>query len=201
MDKNELYSQLPRIRKRLFLFGIPAAVVFLAIWYFGGYHLWARLLDGFLNLVLFPLEIRYQPGTTSHAVLIYTFETSGRSLDVNYLINQLSSNMVVVVTLLATWPHKSFGSVLKLSAWCLLFLLCYQAISVFIQFQYIRIGPEMANSIGTFWEDSFGYQVMLKLSAFDKFILRYFAWFPIFLLSLVTIYFTGARSRRTREKK
>jgi len=201
MNKQEFYAQLPRIRKRLFLFGIPAAAVFLVVWYLGGYHLWGRLLDGFMAILVFPMDLHYEPGSTAQASLVYSFEAGGRNLELNYLVNQLSSNLVVLVTLLATWPHASLKRFFILAGWCLLFILIYMSASVVVQLQYTRIGPDVASSVGIFWDDNLTYRIVRKLSAFDKFILRYFAWIPVFLASLVTMYFLGARSTKRKVKK
>ncbi|MDJ0842296.1 MAG: hypothetical protein QNK37_37690 [Acidobacteriota bacterium] len=191
MKKSEFYARIPLIKRRLFTRGLPAAAVFLTLWYLGGYHLWGYLLDA----LLFPVNIDYDPLSTLRASLLYGVEMGGRTYYPSYLINQFNSNMVMLVTLLATWPHESARDFFKVSGWCLFYLLLYQFLSIFIQLHHAAIGPDLANRAGVFWEETNWYLFMRKLAAFDKFIMRFFFWIPIYMASLVTIYFMGKSKR------
>jgi len=198
MNKQELYAQLPRIIRRLFSLGLLAATVFLLIWYLaGGYNFWGH----FLTVILFPFNIDYVAGSTKSAVLVVDVQLGGKTLQPSYFINQLNSNMVMLVTLLATWIRGDWRPFLKLCGWCLVFLLMYQAFSVLLQFQYARVGPQMADSAGVFWEETTWYLILSKLASFDKMLLRYFMWIPIFLGALSMLFFTsGPKKTRLRRK-
>lgn len=201
MDKQELYGQLPRIAKRLFTLGIGAAILFNLFWYGGGYAFWGRMLDALLGIFLFPLDIDYSHAKAGYATLVWNVEMGGRTLGISFYVNQLNSNMVVLATLLATWPFKSFKSFLKISGLVLAYLLMYQMFSAMVQLYFSKIGPDIANIAKVFWEDSTWYQVMRKASAFDKFILRYFAWLPIFLAALVTLFFVRSKPKKNKAQK
>ena len=189
MNKQALYQQLPRLILRLFTLGLGSAIVFLFCWYaLDGAHLWGRILTSFLDIFV---DARYDEA--SNSVLYYFSAVPGQTQSSVYAINQLNSNMVVLVTLMATWPHTSIKNFLNLAAWCLLLTLLYQGFSVFIQTYNARIGPELAVRLGIFWEETFQYQAIKKLANFDKMILRFFAWLPVFIFSLVAMYFTGWR--------
>ena len=201
MNKQEFYSQIPRLKRRLYTLGLLSAALFLGCWYLGGYQLWGRLID----LVLFPINAYYEPGGTDRAAIVYKVPIGGEVYRVFYRVNSnFSPNMVVLVTLLATWIRPSFKHFLKLCGWCLVYLIIYQCFSVLLHFHLAAIGPDMADKAGVFWEENTWYLTVRKLGAFDKFILRYFTWIGIFLGALVSIYFfpgNGAASTRSSKQR
>ena len=189
---------MPRIIRRLFTFGLLAAAIFLAFWYLGGgYNIWGH----FLTVVLFPFGIDFLEGSTRAAVLVIDVEMGGKTMQPSYFINQLNSNMVMLVTLLATWIRTDWRSYLKLCGWCLVFLLLYQAFSVLLQFQYARVGHQMADRAGIFWEETTWYLIVSKLASFDKMLMRYFMWIPVFLGALSMLYFTGGSKKGKKAAK
>ena len=191
MTKQEFYDQLPRVTRRLYTYGLGSAALFLLFWYSGGYNLWGYMLDLIFDLLSFFVDVRYESGSTRKAALVYYFTSqTGSSHEVAYKMNQLNSNLVVLVTLMGTWIHRDLRGFLRLAAWLLGFTLCYQLFSIGLQLYVAEIGPDLATRLGVYWEETTGYFAVYKLAAFDKFILRYFAFIPIFLSSLVAIYFT-----------
>jgi len=197
MDKQTLYQQLPRITLRLFVIGLPAAMVFIFCWYtLDASHLWGRILAFFMDIIF---DVSYD---AKHAALAYHFSAiPGTTQTSEYAVNQMNSNLIVLVTLMATWPYSSFKDFLKVAAWCFLFTILYQIFSIYIQTCSARLGPELAGRLGIFWEDSVQHRVVRKIANFDKMILRYFGWFPIFLCSLVAIYFTHRRKGSSQPAK
>ncbi len=196
MSKQDLYNQLPIIIRRLFTWGLLSAGLFLVVWYFGGYNLWGRFLQFFLNIFLFPMDIQFEAGTSQSAAFIYTFALeNGERGQLVFPANMLHSVIVEVVTLLALWPHKNYKLLLRLAAWCLLFTILYQCFNVGIQLYAIKIGPEAASKYKLFWEETWWYLTVNKVAAFDKFLLRYWAGFPIFMCALTADYFFGKKYR------
>ena len=202
MNRQEFYEQIPKIMKRLFTFGLGSACLFVFFWYMGGHNFYGHFL-GFVFKLLSPfVDVYYESGTSSGASLFRRFTSdTGRTQEVGYLINQLNSNLIIIVTLLGTWIHKDWKSFLKLSLWCLLFTLCYQVFSLSLQTYHTRIGPDFASRMGAYWEETTWFLMVDKVAAFDKFILRYFASFPVFLASLTAMYFTKRTKRQKAKKK
>ena len=59
----------------------------------------------------------------------------------------------------------------------------------------------MADRLKVFWEPSAWYEVVRHLAAFDKFILRYYAAFPVFGMGLVCRYFLEQRKVKKVQEK
>ncbi len=199
MNRDQFYEQLPRIGKRLFTWGILSAAVFLTLWYIGGFNLWGRFLELCLKVVTLGKDISFAPGNSETAAFVYKFGLEdGRQASLTFPVNRLNSSMVEVVTLLAVWPYRGRSDFFKLVAWCLLFTVLYQCFNVWIQLYDVKIGPQFAGSYGIFWEDTLGYRIVAKVAAFDKFILRYWAGFPIFLCALVAFYFSQQKQAKRK---
>ena len=204
MNREEFYSQLPRLLKRLFTWGLAAATLFLVLWYFGGLNVWGYLLTPIVKISNGWGPIHFQPGDMSSAQIIYSLALDGASADLSFPVNQLNSSLVEVITLLGIWPYRDAKSLLKLAFWCLLITLAYHCFMVNIQFLETRLGPDLANRRGVFWEETISYQFIHKIAAFDKFILRFWAGFPIFAIGLSANYFfapTGSRIELTPKSK
>ena len=203
MARAELYSQLPKLLKRLFLLGVPCATVFLAIWYFGGYNVWGRFLTLFLNIVAPFAPLRFEAGSSSLAGFVYSFVLEdGRPGELTFLVNQLNSVLVELVTLLAIWPHRHRKAFFQLLGLCLISVMFYQAFSILVQLHVMEIGPAVAGKYEVYWEDSFWYQTVKNISAFDKFLLRFWAGFPIFFFAVALLhFFTRGSEAESQTKK
>lgn len=186
MSKKEFYQQLPSLLRRLFTWGLLAAVVFLLLWYNGGINVYSYFLAPLANLLIPIAQISYEPGSISAAQFIYQIQVEGvGARELTFSANQLNSSFLEVVTLLAMWPKKSWLDFLKLCGWCLLFLIFYHSFQIFIQCYNYQIGPELANSLNLFWEPSGWKSIIRNISKFDLFILRFWAGFPVFGFGLV----------------
>lgn len=178
MKREVVQTLLPRLLKRLFTFGLLSAAIFLAFWYGGGLNLWGALLE----IAFIPLmDVTFEPGNFREAAFLLNvpLESGGMS-QLTFPANQLNSSLVTVVTLLAMWPHRDLKAGLKLTGWCLLFILLYHLFQISIQLYQVRIGPDFANQQKIFWESSTWYLLIENIAAFDKFILRYWGGFPAF---------------------
>jgi len=178
MTRRDYYDALPRMIVKLFTFGLGSAALFLFLWYMGGYHLWGWILDGVLKVGAFGMDIQYEAGD----FVYYVDLGNGLVSEPAFPINPLNLAIVEVITLLACWPHKSAKSAFKIAGWSLLFLLVYQMMGIVLQFLNIEMGPDLANrhQILWQWESSWVYPIINKLAAFDKFVVRYWAGFPVF---------------------
>lgn len=194
MAKQDLYNQLPGLLKKLFTWGLLAAILFLVVWYNGGINLYGIFLAPIADFLIPLANITYESGSTGSAKFIYQVnieDVGGR--DLTFVANQLNSSSLEVITLLAMWPRKSWKELFKLAAWCMFFLMCYHTFQIFIQCYNYQIGPELANSLNTFWEPS-GWKTLIRnISKFDLFILRYWAGFPVFGLGLVAHHFLSPK--------
>lgn len=193
MNKAQLYKEfLPKLIKRMLLVGLPCVVAFWVFWYkMDGYGAWTWFLDIIFSGLSFVLPITYDPGTNlDTAAFFYTVQIQGPSYDIGYKVNNYSANLVVLVLLVLGWPHKNWSGLVKTTAWCLLFLVLYQIFSTWIQMYYTSISPGFADRNKIFWEPSAWHSFLNRIVGFDKFILRYYACFPIFGLALVARYFT-----------
>ena len=194
MSKQDLYDQLPLLLKRLFTWGLLAAVVFILIWYNGGINIYSYFLAPVSNLLIPIAQIGFEPGTTGSAQFIYKINIEGvGSRELTFAANQLNSSMLEVITLLAMWPRGKWGDFIKLAAWCFLFLVFYHSFQIFIQCYNYQIGSELANSLNLFWEPSNWKTLVRNVSKFDLFILRFWAGFPVFGLSLVAHHFLSPK--------
>lgn len=194
MSKEELYNQLPLLLRRLFTWGLVAAVVFLLAWYGGGINIYGYFLRPIADLLVFNADIGFEPGSTSTAQFLYKIQIEGvGSRELTFAINQFNSSMLEVVTLLAMWPKKNWKNFSILTLWCLLFLVLYHTFQMFIQCYHYQIGSDLANSLNMFWEPS-GWKTFVKnVSKFDLFILRFWAGFPIFGLGLIAHHFLSPK--------
>lgn len=201
MSKQDFYDQLPRLLKRLFTWGMLAAVVFLLIWYNGGINVYGYFLAPIANLLIPFAQISFESGSTGSAKFIYqiTIEGVGQR-DLTFSANQLNSSTLEVITLLAMWPKSKWVDFFKLAGWCFLFLIFYHAFQIFIQCYNYQIGPELANSLNVFWEPSGWKSLVRNVSKFDLFILRFWAGFPVFGLGLVAHYFLSSKLSRSGKK-
>lgn len=185
MSKKEIYSQLPTLLKRLFTWGFLAASAFLIIWYNGGINLYGFFLAPIVDVLIPLADVAYEKGTVGSAKFIYKVEFNGiNARELTFIANQLNSSALEVITLLAMWPKTSLKKTAQLSIWCFLFLILYHSFQIFIQCYSYQIGPEMANSLNTFWEPSLWWDIVKNISKFDLFILRFWAGFPVFGLAL-----------------
>ena len=89
------------------------------------------------------------------------------------------------MTLLGAWRHRSVKAGFRLAGWSVLILLGYQAIAFLAHCHAVEIGPDFANSQHIMWESSWWYVFMKNVAAFQTFILRYWAGFPVFALALL----------------
>ncbi len=178
-----------RIMLGFFFRGIPAVVVFATIWYFGGYHVWAHFLSSCFKLL--PFSLSYQPGSTEAAVFLHKVVMEGRQVELNFLVNQLNVVLGIVILLLGTFPHENWLTFLRRTVLCLGSVVVYQAFSIFIQLYIEEIGPNLANQLQAFWEETAWYRTMKKIAEFDKLILRFWAWGPTFICALVVDYFVA----------
>lgn len=202
MTRDEFYQQLPRFGKRLFTWGILSAAVFLILWYIGGFNVWGWFMALWLRMLPLGMDISFAPGNSETAAFIYKFNLEdGRQASLTFPINRLNSCMVEVITLLAVWPYRGCSGFLKLAAWCLIFTIFYQCFNVWVQLYDVKIGPQFAGSYGIFWEETLGYRILTKIAAFDKFILRFWAGFPIFLFALVAFYFTQKNQAKRKNRR
>jgi len=206
MKRAELYAQLPLLMRRLFTLGLGAAIAFFVFWYMGGHNLWGHFLGFCLKITAFFYDLRFVPGDSEHAAILHHMFIEGgpaSGIDLEFKINLLSAHMVEVVTLLAMWPTANRMAHLRLALWCLLFTVLYQTFDVLIQLHVQEIGPKLATRFEVMWEydGSLWYKFIRKLSNFDKFILRYWAGFPIFLCALVLDHFTSKRLKITESGK
>jgi len=191
MSRQDVYNQLPAIIRRLFTWALLAVGVFLLFWYYGGYNLWGHFLEFVFNIALFPMDIVYKPGISQGASFVYTFTLeNGQTGQVHFLVNMLHIVLLEVITFLAVWPHKNLKSFFRLAGWTLVFTVLYQCFNVGIQLYAAKIGPSMASELKIFWEETWWHRLIDKVAKFDKFILRYWGGFPVFLFALVADYFT-----------
>lgn len=194
MSRAAFYREiLPKLIKRLFLVGIPAAAVFMVIWYvLHGYELWSSVIAGLSGL-------RFDPtGGIDNAGLVYTVKTQGVSGDIVYKVNNLSQNLIVLVFLLGAWPHANFKSFMRTALWSLLFTVIFQVFSIWLNMYYISISPNFADKLHLFWRGGTWHTIMNRVYGFDKFILRYYGAFPVFALSLVMGYFFHGKSAKKK---
>ncbi len=196
MNRAAVYSELlPRIIKRLFLVGIPAAGLFMVVWYLlHGYELWSSLIGGISGLKFDP------SGGIDNAGLIYTVKTQGVSGDIVYKVNNLSQNLIVLVFLLGAWPHANLKAFMRTALWSLALTVVFQVFSIWLNMYYISISPAFADKLHLFWRDSVWHTVMNRVYGFDKFILRYYGAFPVFALALTIGYFSQARTGKKKGK-
>ena len=194
MSKEELYNQLPRLLRRLFTWGLLAAIVFLIVWYNGGINVYGYFLRPFSDLLVFNAHIGFEPGSTSTAQFLYQIQIEGAgSRELTFAINQFNSSMLEMVTLLAMWPRKNWKDFGILLLWCLFFLILYHTFQMFIQCYNYQIGSDLANSLNMFWEPS-GWKTFIKnVSKFDLFILRFWAGFPVFGMGLIAHHFLSPK--------
>lgn len=186
MTKDELYASVPKILNRTFLFGLPAACVFFALWYYGGINLYGHFMDVTLTPFKGVMDLKFVPDQPSHARFAYRFMYEGEPGLLDFPINLWQLTMVQIVTLLAIWPHKNVGRFFHLLFWSIFFLWIYHVFNMCIQVIDTQIGPKYANQKGVFWEPSLGYTLISKIAAFDKFIGRYWFGFVVFLAALIT---------------
>lgn len=192
MVKSEFYRAfLGKVIKRMFTLGILFVGLFLGFWYLlDGFLVWGNILDVVFRLTSFVFDISFDPsGGLDNAAFIYKVELGGVLQDVGYKLNPLSSNLVVLVLILGAWPHPNFKAFAKFACWSLFFTLLYQVFSTWLQLHYVSMNPNTADRFGLYWEDTSWYRVMDKLAGFDKFILRYFAAFPLVGIALIARYF------------
>lgn len=204
MTREEFYSRLPQLLKRLFIFGVPAAILYILVWYLGGRNIYGHLLAALFSPISPLGNIDFSSGNATTAQLIYTVTMEGgMQADLTFPINQLNSSMIEVVTLVAFWPYRKSADFFKLAAWSLLFLVVYHFCLIHLQFYSIEIGPKLANDFNLFWEKSNWYIFIKNLSAFDKFIGRYWAGFPIFGIALLCnhLFTKKAEEKKTPSKK
>ncbi len=199
MTRDELYAHLPQLIRRLFTYGLGSAVLFFVFWYMGGHNLWGHFLGVCLKLTAFFYDLRFQPGTAESASILHHMVIEGgppAGIDLEFKINLLSAHMVEVITLLAMWPSANKKEFFRLAFWCLACTVLYQTFNVLVQLHVQEIGPKLATRFEVMWEwdGSWWYALVKKVSNFDKFILRYWAGFPIFLCALVLNYFTTKKS-------
>ncbi len=193
MTKQELYGQLPVLGRRLFTRGVPAAVLFLVFWYLlHGDIIWGHFLNLCLKLTAFYFPVSFEP---DHAKFVHAFTYSEKTVSVVFDMNLLHMGMVQVITLLAMWLHRRWQDLLRLIAWCLLFSVLYQTFDVVIQLYSQKIGPKMADTLQIFYEETTYLRIVQKIASFDKFILRYWSGFPIFMFALVADYFFAMNRR------
>lgn len=202
MSKQEFYDQLPNLLKRLFTWGLLAAIVFLFLWYNGGINVYGYLLAPIANILIPIAKISFEPGSTASAKFAYEIDIVGVGPQaLSFLANQLNSTMLEVVTLLAMWPKKNWRNFLKLIGWCLFFLVLYHTFQIFIQCYNIQIGGKLANTLNLFWEPSGWKTFVRNVSKFDLFILRFWGGFPVFGLALVAHHFLSPKLAWSQKKK
>lgn len=193
MSRADFYRGfLPKFIKRLFLVGLPAAVLFIVFWYvLDGYVLWSHVISALSGLTFDPT------GGIDNAGLIYTVKTQGVSGDIVYKINNLSQNLIVLVFLLASWPHANFQNFMRTALWSLGLIILFQVISIWVNMYYISISPTFADRLHLFWRGGVWHTIMNRVYGFDKFILRYYGAFPVFGLALAMgFFFKGKASKK-----
>ena len=191
MDRE--YAALSRvILIRLGLFGLPAGMLAAYLWYVGGAAWWGSFLLIPARILIFWTEITFDGREFTYAVPL---ELGGTSALV-YQINQLNLTFLEIVTLFAAWRHTSAKAAFKLLGWCVLWLVLYHVFSLFIQCYSLEIGPDFANQQHIMWESSWWFRVIKNVAAFDKFLLRFWAGFPVFGLALVLSLFTFKAKRK-----
>lgn len=193
MNREQVYREfIPRLLKRSII-GALCTVVFLLCWYqLDAWLLWGYFLDIFFSMTSWLFDISFEEGKDlSSAAFFYSWKGEGASGDVGYKINNLNPTLAVLVLLMGSWPHKDFKSFLSFFAWSFLFTIVYHIGSVWVQVYYQTLSPGFADRMGLFWEDSLWYSIMNRVAGFDKFILRYYATFPVMGCALTVRYFTA----------
>lgn len=203
MNKQTFYREfLAKFIKRFLIFGLPGCVVFVLFWYLmNGYAIWGSILDFCATPISFLIDIDYESGRLERAGLVQAVTVYGKDLEIVYKVNQLNSNLVVLVMIFCTWPHKSWGDALKLVPLLFVFTVGYQLFSVWILSYESALGPQMADRLKVFWEPNAWYETIRHIAAFDKFILRYYAAFPIFGAGIVVRYFLTKPKAGTKKGK
>jgi len=197
MNKATLYREfLPKLIRRMAFVGLPSSVAFLLLWYrLDMYVLYGHFLDLLFSLTSSLFKITFEAGDSlDGAAFFYTVVVDGVSSDIGYKLNNHSPNMVVLVLLVMGWPHKDKQAFFKLALLSFLLLVFYQMLSTWTQVYYTRISPGFADRNKLFWQPSLWHSLLNRVVGFDKFILRYYAAFPIFGLSLAGLWF-GRRSK------
>lgn len=189
------YGDLARVvLTRLFLLGIPAGFLAALIWYRGGGStFWGYVLLGIAKVAVFWTEVGFDGHELKYAVEL---ELGGSSF-LGFPVNQVNLTVIECATLFAAWRHASLKAALRLAAWTLAILLLYQTFSFFIQCYIVEIGPDFANRQHIMWEPPSWYPVAKKIASFDKFLLRFWAGFPIFGSAIALNHFV----RRSKKRK
>ena len=202
MNRDQLYQHLPLLIKRLFTWGLLASTLFLSFWYFGGLNLWGPFVSVPLKMAWFLGDIQFQSGSTESAALLMDVVLEhGGSAQLKFPINLLNMSVVEVITLLALLPRDNWKSFFRLAAWCFLFTWMYHCFHASLQLYQMKIGPDLAGQVGMFWEPTTWYTIVENIAAFDTFILRYWAGFPIFGLALLVDHLVTTRQPKPAHKK
>ena len=197
--KAEFYGQLPILGRRLFTRGVPAAVLFLVFWYLlKGDVIWGYFMNMCMKLTAFYFPVTFEPEAGK---FVHSFSHSGKTVACVFDTNLLHTGLVQAITVLAMWPHRNRAALFRLAGWCLLFSVLYQTFDVVIQLYAQKIGPKMADTLQIFYEETTYNRIIAKIASFDKFILRYWAGFPVFMFALVADYFFAKNKARSQGGK
>lgn len=190
MTKNEIYQQLPSVLKRLFTWGLGGSILFLVFWYYGGLNLWGSLVSGLLSLTPGLGEISFRAGSTHDAAILCDTVIDGmHAVQLNFPVNILNLVIIEVITMLAVFPANRRGAMIKTGLWSFLLLVIYHVAHAYLQLYKMKIGPDVANQIGIFWDETTWFLIIHKLGSFDVFLVRYWGGFPIFILAFMIQHF------------
>lgn len=190
MTKNELYQQLPSVLRRVFTWGLASSALFLVFWYLGGRNLWGPLVTVFVSVLPGLGEVSFQAGNSQTAMILCDALVDGSyPVQISFPINILNLTVIEVLTLLAVFPREQRAQMFKTGLWSMVFLLLYHVAHAYLQLYKMKIGPEIANQIGIFWEETTWFWLIHKLGAFDVFLVRYWGGIPIFFSAFVLQHF------------
>ncbi|CAM2008568.1 hypothetical protein [Acanthopleuribacter pedis] len=198
MTKNEIYQQLPSVLRRLFTWGLGGSVLFLAFWYYGGLNLWGSVIAWLLSFAPGLGEISFRAGGSNDAAILCDALIDGMyDVQITFPVNILNLTIIEVITLLAIFPADRREAMLKTGLLSFFFLPLYHVAHSWLQLYKMKIGPDVANQIGIFWDETTWFLVIHKLGSFDVFLVRYWGGIPIFILAFMVQHFLAFPRKAT----
>lgn len=186
---------LMRSLKRLYLYGIPASILFWLLWYKGFAALYAQLLVGLAKaLTLGKIDLRYAP-ETQEIVLPFLLEMTAKGAkyaDIGYVVNQWNHSFTAVLLLVVVfWRPKPFRGNLRLAFLTFVLLMSYHLMAMGLTLWEEYLGPNLPNRYQIMWEhrDVWYYPLIAKGAAFNTLVGRYWAGFPVYGLAFLFDWF------------